>query len=125
MKPSRLGKAVSLSLFLALFFFGLSVAAVGAKEKGADSEALAKGKAVYEAQCALCHGEKGDGKGPAGAAVKAANFTQGFKRAKTDEEAKHIILNGIPGTAMVGFAGRINEEEAESLVHYIKGFLKK
>jgi mono/diheme cytochrome c family protein len=29
-----------------------------------DAKMLAKGKEIYVAKCALCHGEKGDGKGP-------------------------------------------------------------
>ena len=29
-----------------------------------DSKMLAKGKEIFTAKCALCHGEKGDGKGP-------------------------------------------------------------
>src|SRR5262245_26568654 len=30
-----------------------------------DPKMIAKGKEIYVAKCALCHGEKGDGKGPA------------------------------------------------------------
>jgi mono/diheme cytochrome c family protein len=42
-----------------------------------DPETLARGKAVYAARCALCHGERGDGKGPAavGLALKPADVT--------------------------------------------------
>ena len=29
-----------------------------------DPKMLAKGKEIFTAKCALCHGEKGDGKGP-------------------------------------------------------------
>ena len=42
-----------------------------------DAAMIAKGKEIYAAKCALCHGEKGDGKGPgaAGLAVKPGDFT--------------------------------------------------
>jgi mono/diheme cytochrome c family protein len=42
-----------------------------------DAAVIAKGKEIYAAKCALCHGEKGDGKGPgaAGLAVKPGDFT--------------------------------------------------
>ena len=42
-----------------------------------DPKALARGKEIYVAKCALCHGEKGDGKGPGAAnlALKPADLT--------------------------------------------------
>jgi mono/diheme cytochrome c family protein len=44
-----------------------------------DPVALARGKEIYDAKCAVCHGVKGDGKGPAAASlqVKPADFTDG------------------------------------------------
>jgi len=33
----------------------------------ATQASIQKGKAIYEKKCALCHGVKGDGKGPASA----------------------------------------------------------
>src|SRR5262245_41228671 len=42
-----------------------------------DPTMIAKGKEIYQAKCALCHGEKGDGKGPGGVNVtlKPADLT--------------------------------------------------
>jgi mono/diheme cytochrome c family protein len=34
-----------------------------------DARMIARGKEIYAAQCAICHGENGDGKGPAGVAL--------------------------------------------------------
>lgn len=44
-----------------------------------DPKAIAKGKEIFTAKCALCHGEKGDGKGPAAAnlPLKPADLTDG------------------------------------------------
>jgi mono/diheme cytochrome c family protein len=42
-----------------------------------DPKTIAKGKEIYVAKCALCHGEKGDGKGPGAAnlPLKPADLT--------------------------------------------------
>jgi mono/diheme cytochrome c family protein len=42
-----------------------------------DPAMIARGKEIYTAKCAACHGEKGDGKGPAGASLplKPGDFT--------------------------------------------------
>jgi mono/diheme cytochrome c family protein len=42
-----------------------------------DPKMIAKGKEIYAAKCALCHGEKGDGKGPGAAnlPLKPADLT--------------------------------------------------
>lgn len=42
-----------------------------------DPKMLAKGKEIYVAKCALCHGEQGDGKGPGGVnlPLKPADLT--------------------------------------------------
>jgi mono/diheme cytochrome c family protein len=44
-----------------------------------DPKMMAKGKEIFTAKCALCHGEKGDGKGPGAAnlALKPADLTDG------------------------------------------------
>ena len=44
-----------------------------------DPKIIAKGKDIFIAKCELCHGEKGDGKGPASAnlALKPADLTDG------------------------------------------------
>ena len=42
-----------------------------------DPAMIARGKEIYAAKCVACHGEKGDGKGPAGASLnpKPGDFT--------------------------------------------------
>src|SRR2546427_11977664 len=71
------------------------------------------GKAVYERKCLLCHGEKGDGKGPAAELLdpKPRDFTSGIykirttaTKAPTDQDLFRVVSEGMPGTSMPAWA---------------------
>ena len=88
------------------------------------AEAIARGEAVYKAQCVACHGEKGDGKGPAAVAFTpgprdftdpAAKWTAGREPAQIHE----TIAKGIAGTGMAGFAAALTPEQLWDVTHYI------
>jgi DMSO reductase family type II enzyme heme b subunit len=91
----------------------------------------AQGKAVYEKKCALCHGEKGDGQGPAAALLdpQPRDFTKGKYKIRTSPSGKpptdadlfRIITDGMPGTSMPGWRG-LSEKDRWGLVAYLKAF---
>lgn len=56
-------------------------------------DAIDRGAALYEANCAVCHA---DGAGVAGIDLKAGVF----RHSTTDEDLLSVIKNGVPGTAM-------------------------
>ena len=74
------------------------------------SQWIAYGKRVYEARCVGCHGEKGDGNGPAATFLwrqRPRNFTAGAfkfrsvqKPIPTDGDLLRTITRGVRGTAM-------------------------
>jgi DMSO reductase family type II enzyme heme b subunit len=91
---------------------------------------VAAGKAVYERKCALCHGEKGDGKGPAAELLdpRPRDFTSGIYKIRTtagkmpsDDDLFRTITDGMPGTTMPGWAV-LPEKDRRNLVAYIKTF---
>lgn len=85
------------------------------------------GKAIYEAQCLICHGGTGDGAGPAGAAMKPKPTdltTAAFWQEKTEAELMTAIRQGSPGTAMQGY-NKLTREELQNLVAYLQGFAPK
>lgn len=93
----------------------------------ATPELLEKGKASYSTNCMTCHGDKGDGNGPAGAMMnpKPRDLTVGkFKKGNKPEQVFKTITNGLPGTSMTGF-GHLPEEERWALVHYVLSFKNK
>jgi DMSO reductase family type II enzyme heme b subunit len=108
------------------FAASLALAAPSAAQQG-DANA---GKAVYELKCLLCHGEKGDGKGPAAELVlpKPRDFTSGLykirttvNRTPTDQDIFRIVTEGMPGTSMPGWAV-LPEKDRWNVVAYIKTF---
>lgn len=99
-----------------------SVNALAAPKAPASSPALIeKGKQSYTTNCLTCHGEKGDGKGPAGQYLTPPPRHFGkdkFKKGNKPEQIFESITKGLPGTSMVGFA-HIPEDERWGLVYYV------
>lgn len=127
----RAGLISSSIVFGALLVSGLSLA--GAPPKSSP-ELIAKGKAAYTMTCVACHGEKGDGKGPAGVAlnppprdltVKNEKVGAHYKKGGTAAQLFESISTGLPGTAMAGFAAAIPEETRWGVVYYIQSEFQK
>ena len=88
------------------------------------------GKSVYEKKCALCHGDKGDGKGPAADLLepRPRDFTTGVYKIRTtvgkvptDQDLFDVITRGMPGTFMPAW-DVLAEKDRWSLVAYLKTF---
>ncbi len=92
---------------------------------------LNEGYSSYMRYCYACHGEKGDGKGPASYSLRPPprDFTRGnFKFARmrssddypNDEDLIRIVKGGLHGTAMLPWD--IQEGELRLVLNYIKTF---
>ena len=112
---------------IVLAIIGLLLHAGTAGAQGGDASA---GKAMYEKKCALCHGDKGDGKGAAADLLvpKPRDFTTGVykirttaSKAPTDQDLFKIITDGMPGTSMPPWAV-LSERDRWNLVAYVKTF---
>lgn len=89
------------------------------------------GKGVYERYCVGCHGEQGDGKGPAAEMllVKPRDFRQGTFKFRTtptgslptDEDLYRTITRGVRHTAMPAFL-LLPESDRLAVIQYIKTF---
>jgi mono/diheme cytochrome c family protein len=103
-----------------------------------EQAALAKGKELYGNYCAACHGDKGDGNGPAAKYLypKPRNFGEAQFRVvstlnnmPTDQDLLHVITRGMPGSAMFPFA-HLSEADRQALVANVRqlskaGFLER
>jgi putative heme-binding domain-containing protein len=70
------------------------------------------GSRLYGAQCALCHGNNGDG-------IASVNLSrQQFRRASSDDDIKNTITTGVAAAGMPPF--RFQPAELNGLVAYIR-----
>jgi mono/diheme cytochrome c family protein len=111
----------------------LSVLAIASMAHAQEAD-LALGRALYEAQdgCALCHGDLGQGDGPAAPFLFPAprDFTTGIFKVHstpflpTDDDLLRTIGEGMPGTLMPSFA-HLSLPERQALVDYVKTFSER
>ena len=97
------------------------------KEPKETKEQIVLGGKVFKTNCIACHGENGDGKGPAAVAIKdpkPRDFTKGeFKFGSEPKEIYKTISEGSPGTAMPGW-GSLSPQERWALVYYVRSIKK-
>lgn len=95
-------------------------------------QSVEHGKAVYAQNCQACHGEKGDGNGPAAAFLlpKPRNFVEAKYRLRstptgqlpTDVDLFRAVSLGMPGTPMPPWKRSLSDEDRWGVVEYIKSF---
>ncbi len=85
---------------------------------------IQKGKEIYEKKCALCHGERGDGKGSASAGLnpRPTNFKDSHGEKMSDGEHFWKITTGKGG--MPSFGKDLTEEERWHVINYVNTFMK-
>jgi DMSO reductase family type II enzyme heme b subunit len=94
---------------------------------------MEKGETIYAHRCMGCHGEEGDGLGPAEERLNPPprDFSLGLYKIKTtafdddipnDADLMRMIREGMPGTAMPGWGDVLSEADMRDLVAYIKTF---
>ncbi|MDP6589088.1 MAG: c-type cytochrome [Alphaproteobacteria bacterium] len=91
------------------------------------------GEALYFQRCVGCHGDEGDGLGPAAERLNPPprDFTLGQYKFKTtgfddivpnDADLTRMISDGMPGTAMPGWSDVLSDQDILDLTAYIKIF---
>ena len=108
------------------------IRAVGGSSAGPVSpEVLGRGRLIYEANCAVCHGVSGDGRGMAAHMfrIQPRDFRRGlFKFRSTpsgslpsDEDLARTITEGLRWTGMVGRPD-LAVPDRMAVVQYLKTF---
>jgi len=110
-------------------------ASEAAQKASAKGQELSEEQAtqVYMKRCAHCHGEEGDGEGPAAEfmyplprdftlAVFKYKTTHADDEFPTDDDFRKTILEGLPGTSMPGWKSLLNPAEVDAMIKLIKQF---
>jgi cytochrome c oxidase cbb3-type subunit I/II len=97
-------------------------------------EDLKLGERIYQENCAACHGDKGDGKGPEAHRfkIKPRDFTAGIYKFRStpsgslplDQDIFRTVTRGVRGTSMLAQL-QLSEQERWAVVRYIKAFSKR
>ena len=113
-------------IFVCIATFSLMVTGICTKVVAA-----VDGKEVYKKYCVSCHGEEGRGDGPVAEFVfpKPRDFTLGAYKIRTtpsgslptDDDIRHAIFYGMPGTSMIPW-DLLEPEEIDALIPVLKGF---
>jgi len=117
---------VAVSVLLLIFTIGVALGGQATPPKKTP-ELLQTGKKLFEVNCTPCHGPKGDGKGPVGAALKPPpnDFThplsQWPKTKGVPQKIFEVISKGIPDTGMVKW-DQFSEQERWALVYTVMEF---
>jgi mono/diheme cytochrome c family protein len=103
---------------VAAFLGSLILTAQGISQQGTPA-----GEQLYRGYCAVCHGEKGDGKGMAAPSFggKIADFTNAeFWNKHDDKKIVDVILKGQGRMP----AQSVSPDEAKAIVEYMKSAFK-
>lgn len=86
---------------------------------------LEAGRQVYQQNCSVCHGAKGWGDGPlvAGLNPPPLDLTV-HAPLHADGDLFRFIRDGVSGTAMAPWRGKLTDEEIWHVVNYIKALEK-
>ncbi len=118
----RTVRLIAISLMLLIGLTATSAFSAGDAEKG---------EQIYVQRCTLCHGEDGDGMGPAAERLNPPprDFTMAQYKIRTtafeeivpvDGDLVRMIHDGMPGTAMPGWSDVLTEQDINDLVAFLK-----
>ena len=97
-----------------------SGAAPSGQRPTAAPDELGAVRALFNTQCASCHGEEGHGDGPMGAMSRPADLASQAVQSRSDEELTRVIAQGR--NRMPAFGDRLPPDAYPLLVRLIRTF---
>ncbi len=90
----------------------------------ADAASLARGQEIYSQHCAICHGVQGRGDGPLARTLvpRPVDLRLHMAEGHTPAELFDWVSNGVPNTAMEGFASVLSVEDRWHVINFLQTF---
>ena len=130
---SKVKVANRMHLSSAILLFTASCA-IAAEPMTLDFNRYMEGKYLFERNCIVCHGPRGDGKGEMAPTLqpRPRSFREGifkfrttpFGSLPTEDDLRHTIKHGLTGTAM-GMFSQLTEEDITNVIEYVKSFSRR
>lgn len=94
--------------------------------KGSSADDLSRGMLLYQSNCLSCHGEKGDGNGPAAAGLgtNPTDFTSSQMSTLTDAMLEKAVVEGISTVPMHSWGSTLSREDVAAVIKYTRTFQK-
>lgn len=123
-------------MYLRSKIFLISVLIVSMVSAAAFAGDAKKGEELYQTNCSVCHGEKGQGRGgPMGwftggggevtGLIGNQLSNQAFLAMATDNYLKQSILEGRPDRPMPTWKGTLNDNQISDIISYIRTWQKE
>jgi copper transport protein len=108
--------------------FNLTLSQGGSTGAGTDAKgdtSVSRGRQLFGSNCAECHGNDAKGDGPLAKQLDPppANLIDHVPQ-HDDRQLLDWIANGIPTTAMPGFASKLNPADREAILNYLRDLTK-
>ena len=84
----------------------------------------ATAREIFVKQCAVCHGPDGRGDGPS-SSILTPSPTDFHEVQPTTAHAATALINGVRGTAMPRWTGKLTPNEQSLLARYVRSFFGK
>lgn len=84
----------------------------------ASDDSIWRGRRLFSANCATCHGLKGDGAGPVGPQMAVPNILSEAYSSKPEGSIYGVLMNG--GANMPRYGWKFSDEERWHLVNYVR-----
>ncbi len=83
----------------------------------------ADGKALYDKNCASCHGPGGKGDGPAAKAMKnkPADLTSAPVKGMSEADLAKFVKEGKPDLKPAHPTPKLSDDEVQAVAKYVKG----
>lgn len=80
-----------------------------------------RGEGIFRKNCVVCHGHRGDGRGPASTSLNPR--PKDFRRSTIGRgQMVEVIRSGVRGTSMVGFRKTLMDKDIQDVAEYVYRF---